>query len=152
MAKVGRPRKIDSPDTLLSLFREYKTWVKDNPRYKYTLNQRSGEMVAEPLEVPLSMEGFEVWAFEKHELWIEHYIKNTNEAYQEFCSVSTYIKREIRSDQINGGLVGQYNANLTARLNGLTEKTETTVTMEMPLFPDETKAIDADVQTNYLDK
>ena len=67
MAKVGRPRKIDSPETLLSLFREYKTWVKDNPRYKYTLNQRSGEMVAEPLEVPLSMEGFEVYCYNKHD-------------------------------------------------------------------------------------
>jgi hypothetical protein len=98
------------------------------------------------------MEGFEVWAFEKHDLWIEHYIKNSKEAYNEFCPISAYIKREIRSDQINGGLVGQYNANLTARLNGLTEKTETTVTMEMPLFPEETKAIDADVQTNYLNQ
>ena len=150
MAKVGRPRKIESPEELLDLFRKYKKWVKDNPRYKYTLNQRTGDMVAEPLEVPLSLEGFEVWAFEKYDIWIEHYIKNTKEAYEEFCSVSTYIKREIRADQINGGLVGQYNANLTARLNGLTEKTETTVTMEMPLFPDETKAID--VQENYLDK
>ena len=152
MAKVGRPRKIDSPDTLLSLFREYKTWVKDNPRYKYTLNQRSGEMVAEPLECPLTMEGFEVYCFEKHDLTVQHYILNTNKAYEEFCGISSHIKQQIRQDQINGGLVGQYNANLTARLNGLTEKTETTVTMEMPLFPDETKAIDADVQTNYLDK
>ena len=49
-------------------------------------------------------------------------------------------------------MVGQYNASITQRLNGLTEKTETTVTMEMPLFPEEPKAIDEDVQTNYLDK
>lgn len=142
MAKVGRPRKIDSPDTLLSLFREYKVWVKDNPRYKYTLNQRTGDMVAEPLEVPLSMEGFEVYCYNKHDIWVEHYLVNKNQAYQEFCDISAYIKREIRTDQINGGLVGQYNANLTARLNGLTEKTETTVTMEMPLFPEEQKTID----------
>lgn len=146
MAKVGRPRKIDSPETLLKLFREYKTWVKDNPRYKYTLNQRIGEMVAEPLEVPLSMEGFEVYCYNKHNIWVEHYIVNKNQAYEEFCDISAYIKREIRSDQINGGLVGQYNANLTARLNGLTEKTETTVTMEMPLFPEEQKTIDTNAK------
>jgi hypothetical protein len=152
MAKVGRPRKIDSPETLLNLFREYKTWVKDNPRYKYTLNQRSGEMVAEPLECPLTMEGFEVFCFEKHDLTVSNYIQNQNKAYDEFYAISLHIKQQIRQDQINGGLVGQYNANLTARLNGLTEKTETTVTMEMPLFPEETKVIDADVQTNYLDK
>jgi hypothetical protein len=64
--------------------------------------------------------------------------------------ICSYIKREIRTDQINGGMVGQYNASITQRLNGLTEKTETTVTMEMPLFPEEQKAID--VQENYLDK
>jgi hypothetical protein len=71
-------------------------------------------------------------------------------AYEQFLPICSYIKREIRTDQINGGMVGQYNASITQRLNGLTEKTETTVTMEMPLFPEEQKAID--VQENYLDK
>lgn len=151
MAKVGRPRKIDSPETLLNLFKSYKKWRKENPRFKYVLSQRTGDMVAEPLEVPLSMEGFEVWCYDKHDLTVFHYIQNSNNAYEEFCNISTHIKREIREDQINGGLVGQYNANLTARLNNLTEKTETTVTMEMPLFPEEPKLIDADVQTNYLE-
>jgi hypothetical protein len=148
--KRGRPRKIDSPEDLLELFNTYKKWVKENPRYKYVMNQRTGDMVAEPLECPLTMEGFEVYCFNKFDIWVEHYIKNTKQAYEEFCSVSTHIKRQIREDQINGGLVGQYNANLTARLNGLTEKTETTMVVEMPLFPDETIALD--VQKNYLDK
>jgi hypothetical protein len=134
MAKVGRPRKIDSPEHLLELFQSYKKWVKENPRYKYTLNQRTGDMVAEPLECPLTMEGFEVYCFNKFDLTIEHYIRNTQGAYDEFCGISTHIKREIRQDQINGGLVGQYNANLTARLNGLTEKTENTIVTEQPLF------------------
>jgi len=152
MAKVGRPRNVETPEEMYNLFKEYKTYVKDNPRYKYTLNQRTGDMVAEPLEVPLSLEGFEVYIYQKKGFFIEQYFKNINNAYEQFLPITTYIKREIRTDQINGGLVGQYNANLTARLNGLTEKTETTVTMEMPLFPEETKAIDADVQTNYLNK
>jgi hypothetical protein len=91
-------------------------------------------MVAEPLECPLTMEGFEVYCFNKFDLTVHHYIKNTEGAYEEFCPISTHIKREIRQDQINGGLVGQYNANLTARLNGLTEKTENTIVTEQPLF------------------
>jgi hypothetical protein len=79
-----------------------------------------------------------------------NWLKNQGEIYGEFVPICSYIKREIRTDQINGGMVGQYNASITQRLNGLTEKTETTVTMEMPLFPEEQKAID--VQENYLDK
>jgi hypothetical protein len=30
----------------------------------------------------------------------------------------------IRNDQIDGGMVGQYNSSITQRLNGLVEKTE----------------------------
>jgi hypothetical protein len=41
MAKVGRPRNVETPEDMYNLFKEYKTYVKDNPRYKYTLNQRS---------------------------------------------------------------------------------------------------------------
>ena len=150
MAKVGRPRNVETPEDMYNLFKEYKTYVKDNPRYKYTLNQRNGEMVAEPLEVPLSLEGFEVYIYQKKGFFIEQYFKNIDNAYKQFLPICSYIKREIRTDQINGGMVGQYNASITQRLNGLTEKTETTVTMEMPLFPEDQKAID--VQENYLDK
>lgn len=146
MAKVGRPRNVETPEEMYKLFKEYKTYVKDNPRYKYTLNQRSGEMVAEPLEVPLSLEGFEVYIYQKKGFFIEQYFKNQGEIYGEFVPICSYIKREIRTDQINGGMVGQYNASITQRLNGLTEKTETTVTMEMPLFPEEPKAIDTNAK------
>jgi hypothetical protein len=107
-------------------------------------------MVAEPLEVPLSLEGFEVYIYQKKGFFIEQYFKNQGQCLRTIFPICSYIKREIRTDQINGGMVGQYNASITQRLNGLTEKTETTVTMEMPLFPEEQKAID--VQENYLDK
>jgi hypothetical protein len=33
-------------------------------------------------------------------------------------------------------MVGQYNASITQRLNGLTEKVESTIVTEQPLFPD----------------
>ena len=136
MAQKGRPRKIDTPEQLYDMFKSYKTYVKENPRYKYVMNQRSGDMVAEPLECPLSIDGFEVYCYNKFECTVSHYLDNTNKAYEEFCPISAHIKREIRQDQISGGMVGQYNASLTARLNGLTEKVESTIITEQPLFPD----------------
>lgn len=134
MAKVGRPRNVKTPEEMYNLFKEYKTYVKDNPRYKYTLNQRTGDMVAEPLEVPLSLEGFEVYIYQKKGFFIEQYFKNQGEIYNEFVPICSYIRREIRTDQINGGMVGQYNPSITQRLNGLTEKVESTVITEQPLF------------------
>ena len=38
--------------------------------------------------------------------------------------LSVAIKKEIRDNQIIGGMLGVYNANITARLNNLVEKTE----------------------------
>jgi hypothetical protein len=48
---------------LLEMFNEYKQFTKDNPRYRHQLCQRTAEMVKEPLEVPLTMEGFEVYCY-----------------------------------------------------------------------------------------
>ena len=136
MAKMGRPRKIESPENLMEMFQSYKSYVKENPRYKYVMNQRSGDMIAEPLECPLSIDGFEVYCYNKFECTVSHYMDNSNKAYNDFCAISAHIKKEIRQDQIAGGMVGQYNASLTARLNGLTEKVENTIVTEQPLFPD----------------
>jgi len=144
MAKVGRPRKVETPDEMLDMFKAYKTYVKENPRYKYVMNQRSGDMVAEPLEVPLTLEGFEIWTLNKLGFHIEQYFKNVDKRYEEFVPICTHIRKEIRRDQIEGGMVGQYNASITQRLNGLTEKVESTIITEQPLFPD--------VQENDSDK
>jgi hypothetical protein len=47
-------------------------------------------------------------------------LNNYNE-YQPICS---RIKEQIRQDQIEGGMVGQYNPSITQRLNNLTDKQE----------------------------
>ena len=59
MAKVGRPRNLDSPEQLYELFERYKHEVKSNPRIKSVFGGKEFEERAEPLERPLTMEGFE---------------------------------------------------------------------------------------------
>tara|TARA_R110001632_G_scaffold2092_1_gene9231 strand:+ start:1572 stop:2003 length:432 start_codon:yes stop_codon:yes gene_type:complete len=135
MRNKGRPKKIESAEKLKEMFIEYKENTKENPRFKYHLNQRSGDMVGEPLEVPYTMEGFEIFCWENYDCTIKHYIENSNKSYEDFCTIATRIRKEIRDDQIKGGMVGQYNANITARLNALKEQIEQT-NIEQPLFPD----------------
>jgi len=137
MAKLGRPRNIESPEAMYELFKGYKNYVKENPRYKYNLNQRTGDMIPEPLEVPLTLEGFEIFILEEEGYYIEQYFKNLNKSYEDFLPICTHIRKEIRKDQIEGGMVGQYNSSITQRLNNLVERTETT-NIEQPLFPDVT--------------
>ena len=121
---MGRYKLIETPEKLLEMFNEYKEFTKANPRYKHQLCQRTAEMIKEPLEVPLTMEGFEIYCFEKQGVTISNYFDNKHNAYEDFYSVCIYIKKMIRNDQIQGGLVGQYNPSITQRLNGLVEKSQ----------------------------
>ncbi len=130
-----RPKKIKDPKQLEEIFKEYKSYTKTNPRFKYHLNQRTGDMVGEPLEVPFTIEGFEIFCHDKYNFTAKHYLENTNKAYEDFCTISTRIRKEIRDDQIKGGMVGQYNPSITQRLNALKEQIEQT-NIEQPLFPD----------------
>ena len=133
-----RPKKIKDPKELEEIFKKYKADTKMNPRFKYHLNQRTGDMVGEPLEVPFTIEGFEIYCHDKYNFTAKHYLENTNKAYEEFCTISSRIRKEIRDDQIKGGMVGQYNPSITARLNSLKEQIEQT-NIEQPLFPDVSK-------------
>ena len=126
MAKVGRPRNLDSPEQLYELFIRYKQDVKANPRIKSVFGGKEFEERAEPLERPLTMEGFEIFCWDRYNFTVEHYFRNTNKSYEDFCAVCSRIRKEIRKDQIEGGMVGQYNPSITQRLNSLTEKTDVT--------------------------
>ncbi len=69
------------------------------------------------------MEGFKVYCFNEIGS-IKHYFENRDNSYDEYVPICTHIRDIIRNDQIDGGMVGQYNPSITQRLNGLVEKTE----------------------------
>jgi hypothetical protein len=134
--KVGRPRNLDNPEQLRELFDRYKADVKANPRIKSVFGGKEFEERAEPLERPLTLEGFELFCFDQVGC-VEDYFRNKDKRYEEFSTICTRIRKAIRQDQIEGGMVGQYNPSITQRLNGLTEKVESTIITEQPLFPEE---------------
>ena len=125
MAKVGRPRNLDSPEQLKELFDKYKSEVKANPRIKSVFGGKEFEERAEPLERPLTLEGFELFCYDEVGM-VEQYFKNVDKRYEEFIPICSRIRKAIRQDQIEGGMVGQFNPSITQRLNSLTEKTDVT--------------------------
>lgn len=132
MAKVGRPRNLESPEQLYQLFLKYKQDVKANPRIKSVFGGKEFEERAEPLERPLTMEGFEIFCWDQVGE-VEQYFKNIDKRYSEYIPICSRIRKEIRDDQITGGMVGQYNPSITQRLNNLKEQVEQT-NIEQPLF------------------
>lgn len=127
---MGISKKIESPEKLFELFISYKAKVKANPRLKHTFVGKDGNSVYEELEVPLTMEGFENYVFEQGlNSELSHYFSNKDNRYSEFVAICSRIKKSIRQDQIEGGMVGQYNPSITQRLNGISEKVETQQTI-----------------------
>jgi hypothetical protein len=122
--KVGRPRLLSSPEELWDLFERYIEWTKLNPVIKRELSGRTGEVVEIPIDRPLTIDGFLSFCWGRVGD-IDAYFWNKDEKYSEFSAITTYIRKQIRDNQISGGVAGLYNANLTARLNGLVEKTQT---------------------------
>jgi hypothetical protein len=117
---MGKHKYIETPEALWELFEKYKKKVHENPRYQYQLD-KLGKIVPVPLRVPLTMESFRVFCYNEIGS-IKHYFENRDNSYNEYVPICSHIKEEIRSDQIEGGMVGQYNTSITQRLNGLTEK------------------------------
>lgn len=129
MAKAGRPKLIQSPEILWSLFEEYKVWAKDNPILIEDYVGKDADRVMREKPRALTMEGFENFVAYKPDMPtdLDQYFSNRDGAYEGFVSICSRIRREIRSDQIEGGLAGIYNASITQRLNGLVDKSETKI-------------------------
>lgn len=133
---MGRVKLIETPERLLEIFNEYKTDVKNHPRTNHVFVGKDGNDARQELERPLTMEGFEVFCFENYSD-VHHYFDNTDNRYEDYRTVCSHIKKVIRKDQIEGGMVGQYNPSITQRLNNLKEQIEQeNINKEVPLFPD----------------
>ena len=98
MAKVGRPRNVETPEELYELFKKYKQDIKSNPRIKSVFGGKEFEERAEPLERPLTMEGFRVFCF-KNQGCIKDYFDNKDNRYSEYATICTHIRDLIRQDQ-----------------------------------------------------
>lgn len=130
---MGRVKLFETPDSLYEVFKEYRDSVKSNPRRRTVFVGKDGEQKEEPLERPLTYEGFLNYCFDFYSD-AHHYFENTDSRYDEYREVCSRIRRKIRQDQIEGGMVGQYNPSITQRLNGLVDKSEHEIKAEPRIF------------------
>lgn len=122
---MAKPKYIATPEAMWDLFVSYRDWCKANPRFQYSLSNKTGEATAIPLERPLTQVGFRSYAADNGST-VTDYFSNKDDRYSEYATICTRIEEAIRHDQIEGGMTGQYNASITQRLNNLTERVDTT--------------------------
>lgn len=112
-----------TPEELEAYFERYKEWVANNPILVQDYVGKDGTEVDRKKNRPLTFDGFEIWLRKNSKIkCCQHILDNVKSAYNDFIYVARYIKASVKEDQIEGGMAGIYNPNITARLNGLTEK------------------------------
>jgi DNA-packaging protein gp3 len=134
----GHGKYIETPEKMWEYFEAYRAEVKNNPRTKTVFPGKDAIPQREPLERPLTLEGFENWCADAGIIEdLSNYFANTKGNYSDYSTICSRIKRVIRQDQIEGGMVGQYNASITQRLNSLVDKQENQVFIEQWIEEDE---------------
>jgi hypothetical protein len=124
---MGRYKLIESPDKMWELFLAYKESAKSKPILVQDFVGKDGMEVRRERERPLTMEGFECFVMDNTDITypdLTHYFAGTDDTYKDFFAICSRIRREIRQDQISGGMAGIYNPSITQRLNNLTESTQ----------------------------
>ena len=111
-----------TPEELEAYFEQYKEWAKTNPILEQDYVGKDGQEVYRKRNRALTFDGFEIWLRKNSKIkCCQHILDNVKSAYNDFIDVARYIKASVKADQIEGGMAGIYNPNITARLNGLRE-------------------------------
>lgn len=127
MARPKGTKYIPTPEKMYELFVQYKAWVKKNPIKVKDWVGGMGKEITRLKERPITFEGFDCFVMNLEgikSLGIEQYFRNQDELYTDYIGICSRIKREIRDEQVSGGMAGIYNPSITQRLNNLVEKTE----------------------------
>tara|TARA_R110000772_G_scaffold1602_2_gene5547 strand:- start:341 stop:760 length:420 start_codon:yes stop_codon:yes gene_type:complete len=120
---LSKTKYIKTPEALNKLWKDYKEYIKSNPiRVQDFVGKEATEVWREK-QRPYTMAGFEVYCFDNASD-VHHYFDNTDGRYEEYRTICSRIRKEIRSQQIEGGMSGIFNPSITQRLNGLTDRQE----------------------------
>jgi hypothetical protein len=121
MAKIGKPKYIETPEKLWELFETYKTaTLKD----KITLPQSHVKLGVVYLDYypPLTEQDFERWLANEGILsQTKDYFTNRENRYDDYVPIVSRIKNEIYAHNFKYASIGAFKENLIARQLGLTD-------------------------------
>jgi hypothetical protein len=118
-------RIFKTPEALEKVWIDYKKDLSHQASKweKVQYVGKDGERREDYPKLPLTLDGFEVYCYE-HYGCVGQYFDNQKSNFNDFIAICSRIKKEIRADQITGGMLGFYNTSITQRLNNLKEQTD----------------------------
>lgn len=121
-------------DELWQLFLDYVESRKSDPINVEDYVGAAAKRVYRKKEKPLTRNGFFLYVKKVKGYWVKHYFaKKATVPYEPYKEIIDMIEESIKDDQIVGAMCGIYNATITARLNGLTEKVEESGSKEVSI-------------------
>lgn len=119
----GRGKLFSTPELLWQAACEYFEYCDSHP-WKVTKTKSKGknrEKEETPTQCPFSLTGMMSYLDVSEAYWRQFKESNHDE---DFSTVITRIENIIKTQQLEGALVGAFNANIVARINGLADKQE----------------------------
>ena len=119
--KNGKELIYDSPEKFLSEATGYFKWCDDNPWNKkepIKSGARIGEVIEVPVPRPYTIEGLCVHIG----ICVKTFYNYENR--KEFSPIISHIREVVRQNQIEGAIIGIYNANIISRILGYADKQE----------------------------
>ena len=139
----GRPPKFKTPEELQEKAEGYFQYCDTHPievwqRKAAAANQsaKNGSGVKSDegtmyIRRPYTLDGLGLWCGISS--WKEY---RSYHAEDEFSAVIRALEARVRDQQVSGAVVGMYNANLVARLNGISESVQVETSIPVKLVDD----------------
>jgi DNA-packaging protein gp3 len=115
----GRPLIFPTLEAFENACKSYFEWADANPWIKNDV-VRGGDAAGTPLQIP-TQRPYTLIAL-CHHIGITKTCFKDYETRTEFVDLCTRMRDKIDNQQIEGSLVGLFNANLTARIQGLVDE------------------------------
>jgi hypothetical protein len=123
-SKHGRDSLFKTPELLWESACEYFDWCNNNPieSSKKTLSTNGSSDEVKEFQRPFTKQGLFLY-FHCSETWLTNFKKTCSE---DFLRVIEAIEQTIESQQIEHAMVGMFNSNLVARIQGIKDSTDVT--------------------------
>lgn len=122
--KHGRDALFKTPESLWETACEYFEWCNDNP-IESTVKKNSNTGFSDEIKTfqrPFTKQGLFLH-FGCSETWLTNFKKICSD---DFLKVIDAIEQTIESQQIEHAMVGVFNSNLVARIQGIKDSTDVT--------------------------
>lgn len=124
-SKHGRDKLFTTPDLLWEAACEYFEWCDKNPwiviKDKTKGNKKETEKT--PTQHPYTISGFLSYCGANAGYWSEF----KDAKHEDFSEVISRVENIIETQQLEGAIVGAFNANIIARKLGLADKQDSTL-------------------------